>query len=142
MSRNKTMLSKVFNAGAVNTAAGAFFGYMDYSDSRAQGKNVTESLAGASIEFILPEIMSLPMYLGYTLAPAVAEGAMNAYESTMMNMRLMDKQSRNVTPFRSNTFVDGPQIYTMRQAGMALAQKSKYQLQQTMMGNEARYLHR
>ena len=57
-------------------------------------------------------------------------------------MRQLDRDARNQMPFRNYTFVDGPQIATMRQAGLALARRSKYELQQTVMGNEARYLHR
>ena len=52
------------------------------------------------------------------------------------------RQTQNQMPFNAHTFVDGQQIYTMRQAGMALAQKAKYQVQAAQMGNEAQFMHR
>ena len=44
-------------------------------------------------------------------------------------------------PFYNATFNDTQQAYTMRQAGMQLAENSKYNLQQSLMGNEAAMLH-
>ena len=38
------------------------------------------------------------------------------------------------------TFNDNQRAFTMRQAGMQLAKNSQYNLQQSLMGNEANYL--
>ena len=53
----------------------------------------------------------------------------------------MDRANRNI-PFSNATFVDTKQAYTMRQAGMQLAQASKYNLQQAMLGNEASMMYK
>ena len=48
----------------------------------------------------------------------------------------------NALPFSNSTFIDTQQTYTMRQAGMNLAKQSKYNIQQAMMGDEARMTYR
>ena len=53
--------------------------------------------------------------------------------------RSMNKTSRQ-TPFSNAQFRDYNQAFTMRQAGLQMAEASRYNLQQTLMGNEASYL--
>jgi len=61
-------------------------------------------------------------------------------------MAAADTWRRN--PARSNSneafvnaqFEDTQQVHTMRQAGMAIAQRSRYNTQVAMMGNEASYM--
>ena len=53
--------------------------------------------------------------------------------------RSMNRGAINA-PFSNATFVDTQQAYTMRQAGMQMAQASRYNLQQTLLGNEAQYM--
>ena len=118
------------------------FGLMDYKDARDEGAGVGEALASAGMNFLIPELVGAGPYMAYSLGSAALQGGVAAYENASMKLRQMDRDNRNQTPFRNYTFVDGPQIYTMRQAGLALAQQSKYNLQQTMMGNEAQFLHR
>lgn len=130
------------NKSIIPIATGAVFGYMDYADSRDQGNGVIQSLASAGLNAVLPELMGTGLYIGGQLASAAIEAAPAIYENLQMQKRQMDRTIRNQTPFQNYTFVDSPQIYTMRQAGMALAKQSKFKLQQAMMGNEAQYLHR
>ena len=118
------------------------FGLMDYKDARDEGAGVGEALASAGMNFLIPELVGAGPYMAYAGLSALAQGGVAAYENASMKLRQMDRDNRNQTPFRNYTFVDGPQIYTMRQAGLALAQQSKYNLQQTMMGNEAQFFHR
>lgn len=44
--------------------------------------------------------------------------------------------------FSSKTFMDNKQLFTMRQAGMALIQQAKYNAADAMIGNEAAFMHR
>ena len=62
-----------------------------------------------------------------------------AAEGAAKLQRNMNKASRQV-PFQNAQFRDYNQAMTMRQAGMQMAQASRYNLQQTLMGNEAQYL--
>lgn len=134
---------KKFGFGSVaNVATSLAFGFMDYSDRRDQGQGFVQSLGGAIVEGVLPEVMGLPLYFGYQALTGVGSMAVDMIESADAQMRQYNSMNKNQMPFRNYTFVDGPQIATMRQAGLALAQRSKYNLQQTLMGNEAQYLHR
>lgn len=118
------------------------FGVMDYIDAKNEGAGNVEALASAGMNFIIPELVGGWAYAGYQALSMAGQFGVSAYENANMSLRQMNRDLRNQTPFRGHTFVDSPQIYTMRQAGMALAQQSKYNLQQTMMGNEAQFLHR
>ena len=42
--------------------------------------------------------------------------------------------------FAHAQFNDTEQAYTMRQAGMAIAKRSRYNINQAMLGNEAKYM--
>ena len=48
----------------------------------------------------------------------------------------------NFQVFGDAQFMDTQQLATMRQSGMEMAKMANYNLQQTLMGNEATYLHR
>jgi hypothetical protein len=48
----------------------------------------------------------------------------------------------NSQVFGGAQFQDTQQLATMRQSGMEMAKMAQYNLQQTLMGNEASYLHR
>jgi hypothetical protein len=132
---------KGFSPG-MGTAINAFFGATDYLSAREQGDGVFSSLGQAALGFALPEMMGTKLYMGTMMMSSLGGLAMDMYESANQYMRAKEKSARDATPFKTNTFVDNQQIYTMRQAGMALARQSKYNLQQTTIGNEARFLHR
>lgn len=116
----------------------AFGGISDYKDSRAKGYGQAASLAKAGTEFALGELLG-GWYLPYTLAKSLPAAAVSAAEGASKLQRSMNKTSRQV-PFSNGSFKDHSQAFTMRQAGMQVAQASKYNLQQTLMGNEASYL--
>ncbi len=86
--------------------------------------------------------MGIVPYIGYELVKAAPGAALSAGQYISTTMRQLEREGQNMAPFRTNTFVDSQQIYTMRQAGMALAEQSKYALQQSLMGDEARFMHR
>lgn len=132
-----------FTAGSIfSTGLNSYFAYSDYKDVRAEGGGFLEAAGTAALNFAIPELVGMAPYLLYQAGSALAQGGVAAYENGAMKLRQMDRDNRRQIPFQNYTFVDSPQIYTMRQAGLALAQQSKYNLQQTMMGNEARYMHR
>lgn len=123
----------------------ALFGYLaigSYQDYRNEGKTRLGALGNAVMDFALPELMGFWPYVGYEFIKAAPGAALSAGQHISHTMRQMEQEGRNQAPFRTNTFVDSQQIYTMRQAGMALAEQSKYALQQTLMGDEARFMHR
>jgi len=125
-----------------NLALSSYFAYDTYKEERAQGNSRLGSLGSAAMTFIMPELLSPMGYIGYEFLKAAPGLIYNGAQSISQQVRQMERAGRNQAPFQSNTFVDSQQIYTMRQAGMALAEQSKYALQQTLMGDEARFMHR
>ena len=114
----------------------------DYIDYRHEGDTRLGALGRASLSFLLPELMGGGAYFGFLAASAAPGAILSGAQSLSQNMRAQERNIRDQSPFRTNTFVDSQQIYTMRQAGLALAEQSKYALQQSLMGDEARFMHR
>ena len=100
------------------------------------------SLGNAALAFVLPELMGFGTYLGYEFVKNAPSLVLSGAQNISQTVREYERDIQNQAPFRANTFVDSQQIYTMRQAGMALAEQSKYALQQSLMGDEARFMHR
>lgn len=134
--------SMLKNKGAIfNGGLGAYFAVDGYETARQEGSGVTGAAVHALTEAALPMMMGGWAYAGYLAAtelPGLAVGAVEGYARYSRSLARQSKQ----TPFINAMFNETQQTYTMRQAGMALAQKSKYNLQQTLLGNEAQYLHR
>ena len=122
------------------TAINAVMAYSDYSDARQQGSSRLGAGAKALGSYMLYDALG-GWAIPFTMLPEIPSLAVNAYEGMGKYVREMDRQSRQA-PFANNTFQDFNQAVTMRQAGMRMAQASKYNLQQTLMGNEASYLRR
>ena len=118
------------------------FGIDSYIDERKQGNTRLGSLGNAITSFVLPEVMGVGGYLLYEGVKALPGAVVGGAQFIERQGRELTRAGRDQSPFRTNTFVDSQQIYTMRQAGMALAEQSKYALQQTLMGDEARFMHR
>lgn len=124
------------------TALGLYFGYDMYKDERAAGNTRLGSLGNATLAFVLPELLGWKAYIGYELVKAAPSLVVSGAQTMAQTAREYERDIQNQAPFRANTFIDSQQIYTMRQAGMALAEQSKYALQQSLMGDEARFMHR
>lgn len=133
------MSSKLSIAGSVFQHGMSGYGaYSDYRDARNQGKGKLASIAKAGTEFAMGELMGA-WYLPYQMLKAAPAAVVGGLEGAAKMQRSMNKTSRQV-PFQNSTFRDYNQAMTMRQAGMQMAQASRYNLQQTLMGNEAQYL--
>lgn len=126
----------------VGSIMAAGFGYLDFSTARDEGEGIVSSLGSAALGFALPELMGVGPFVAMNLAMELPSMVVEAGQTVNKQIRDVERSMKDQRPFQTKTFIDGPQIYTMRQAGMALAKKSNYSLQQTMMGNEAEFLHR
>lgn len=118
------------------------FGISDYKQNRKEGKGKAASVAGAVGEFAIGELIGGGAMLALNLAQAVPQMAVSA----AMGINKMSRQEARKSygssmPFYNASFNDTRQAYTMRQAGMQLAENSKYNLQQSLLGNEAAMLH-
>lgn len=132
--KNMGFMEKVMTLGNV---AGAV---SDYKNARREGHGVVSSAIRAGTEFALGEALGMyyPLYLLAKEAPGlVIKGTEMLYkENRKMN------SAANQQVFGGAQFQDTQQLATMRQSGMEMAKMAQYNLQQSLMGQEASFLHR
>ena len=112
-----------------------------YKDNRREGKSVVSSAVRAAGDFVLSETLGMGAYMAVSLVKEVPTMAVQGSAALFKEMRRMNSSSRFST-FGDAQFQDTQQLATMRQSGMELAKMSQYRLEQTLMGNEAKYLHK
>lgn len=112
----------------------------DFNEARDSGDGVVKAAAKAGTQFVAGEMLGGWMF-PVMLAKQAPTMAISAIEGTQKITRQMNSTGRMQT-FGEAHFRDTQQLATMRQAGMELAKMSQYNLQQSMMGNEAQYMHR
>ena len=133
-------LKKIFNKRVFNIGLNAAFAISDYKDARDSGKGVVGSAVKAGALFAAGEVLQGAMF-PVLLASSIPKMAVGAIETTQKMTRQMNNMQR-IQTFGESYFQDTQQLATMRQAGMELAKMSQYNLQQSIMGNEAQYMHR
>lgn len=135
-----THLKKAFSKRNINALFNVFMSVNDYKDARDAGDGVIKAGVKAGSQFVIGEALgwwaAVPM-----IAKSVPTLAISAAETAQSITRSMNSSSR-IQTFGEASFQDTQQLATMRQAGMELAKMSQYNLQQSMMGNEAQYMHR
>lgn len=112
-----------------------------YKDNRREGRSVLSSAARAGVDFVLSETLGFGAYMALNLVKEVPDLAVKGTAALFKETRRMNSAARFST-FGDASFQDTQQLATMRQSGMELAKMSQYRLEQTLMGNEAKYLHR
>lgn len=126
---------------AANVGFGIWAGSDAYQEAKQEGAGTIGAVASGVAEGALPMLLSFPGYLAYE---AIANGG----EYAMQGATALSAYRRNMARSMSNRgfvnahFDDTQQAFTMRQAGMAIAERSKYNTQQAMMGNEARFMRK
>ena len=133
-------LKKIFNKRVFNIGLNAAFAVSDYKDARDSGKGVVSSAVKAGALFAAGEVLQGAMF-PVMLASSIPKMAVGAIETTQKMTRQMNNMQR-IQTFGESYFQDTQQLATMRQAGMELAKMSQYNLQQSIMGNEAQYMHK
>ena len=116
-------------------------GHDAYTRAMKEGSGTTSAVARGVGEVVMVDIMGLPLYAGFHAMRWAPGAATRAVEGLGTHARGM-QDHRPTMPFRNNTFMDTQTTYTMRQAGMQMAQRSRHNLQHAMLGEEARFLHR
>jgi len=122
---------------SIGFGAGAYSAVTDFEDSIQSGNSVPSALltAGASA-IVYSNLVTGTLATVGTLGSA----AYDFYQNESMDLRQQTQNGQ--VPFLNTNFQDTQQYATMRQAGMAIAKKSDYTLQQSLLGNEAKFLHR
>ena len=116
-------------------------GTSGYRMARDQGSGVGGSLARGVTNALLIDFVGAPLYFAGMAATGIPKAAVRGYESVTHRQRELGRFSLN-RPFQHANFVDHEQVYTMRQAGMAMGQRSGMGVQQAMLGGEAAHYHR
>ena len=112
-----------------------------YKDARKEGKGVVSSIASAAGTFVKGELLGFWGGLGWEVAKGIPKLAIKGAETLYKENRKMNAAANQQT-FGDAQFHDTQQLATMRQSGMEMAKMAQYNLQQTLMGNEATHLHR
>lgn len=133
-------LKQVFSGRNLGAVLNLGFAISDYNQARNAGDGVIKAGAKAGAQFVAGEMLGGWM-MPVMLAKQVPTMAISAIEGTQKITRQMNSTGR-IQTFGEAEFRDTKQLATMRQAGMELAKMSQYNLQQSIMGNEAQYMHR
>lgn len=131
---------QVFTGRNLGAVLNLGFAINDFNEARDAGDGVVKAAAKAGAQFVAGEMLGGWMF-PVMLAKQAPTMAISAIEGTQKITRQMNSTGRMQT-FGEAHFRDTQQLATMRQAGMELAKMSQYNLQQSMMGNEAQYMHR
>ena len=125
---------------AIGTAANTLATISTYKEQRRKGRGVISSGVRAAADFAMGEALGLayPLVL---LAKEIPGGIIKGADMLYKENRRMNSAA-NFQVFGDAEFHDTQQLATMRQSGMEMAKMAQYNLQQTLMGNEASYLHR
>ena len=139
-SLGSNLLEDTSKVGVLTTGLNILGTVGDYKEERRKGRGVVSSAVRAGAKFAAYEALGLwaiPVSLVAQAPGAIIKGADTLYkENRRMN------SAANFQAFGGAQFQDTQQLATMRQSGMEMAKMANYNLQQTLMGNEATYLHR
>ena len=134
-----SLVSK-YGGEALGLGLGVYFGAQDYADMRKEGQSKISSFAHAAGDFTVATLAP-SFYMGVQLASGIPQAAYGAWKMQREYRRNLANEQLN-KPFGTASFMDTQQNYTMRQAGMAIAQQSNYATRSAMLGNEARFMAR
>lgn len=114
------------------------FGIHGYYSAKDRGEGIAGRLGQASEDALIPYIAGPMKYLGVELLLNSPDIALDIYQKSSSFGRSLAGSSNST--FNNAKFQDSEEIATMRQAGMALAESSQFNLKKAMLGNEARYM--
>ena len=110
-------------------------------ESKAEGKSTGSALIRAGGAAVAGEILGIPGTLFLTAAQTAPKAIIAGADALYKEHRRMNSSS-NFVPLGGVNFQDSQELATMRQSGMELAKMSQYNLEQSLMGAEAKHLHR
>ena len=122
-----------------NYGVSAYFGFDSFVESRREGSSMPGAMTRAVADTALPLLLTIPGYLGLEAVTSLPSLGIDAYKWQRDYRRYLGAEQRQ-RAFQTMAFQDNQQTYTMRQAAMGIAQRSRYNMQQAMMGNEAQFM--
>ena len=141
-SRIKGLMGKGMNLTKAITIGNAAIAAVDkYKQSKAEGKSTGSALIRAGGAAVAGEVLGIPGTLFLTAAQTAPKAIIAGADALYKEHRRMNSAS-NFVPLGGVDFQDSQELATMRQSGMELAKMSQYNLEQSLMGAEAKHLHR
>lgn len=141
-SRIKGLMGKGMNlTKAITMGTAAMTAIDKYKESKAEGKSTTSSLIRAGGAAVVGEILGPGGFVALTAAQTIPKAVIGGADALYKEHRRMNSAS-NFVPLGGVNFQDSQELATMRQSGMELAKMSQYNLEQSLMGAEAKHLHR
>ena len=141
-SRIKGLTGKGMNLTKAITIGNAAIAAVDkYKESKAEGKSTASSLIRAGGAAVVGEILGPGGFVALTAAQTIPKAVIGGADALYKEHRRMNSAS-NFVPLGGVNFQDSQELATMRQSGMELAKMSQYNLEQSLMGAEAKHLHR
>lgn len=138
----KGLEGKGFSVGkAINIGFTAKAAVDKYKESKAEGKSTASSIMRAAGSAAVTEVLGPTAQIGLDIAKAVPKVVMSGADMLYKENRRMNSAA-NFIPLGGVNYQDSQELATMRQSGMELAKMSQYNLEQTLMGAEAKHLHR
>lgn len=138
---DKLKIKKLGRLGTLSSLLSAGIGVHTFIQSRYEGDNIVTSAAKATADTAVAAAIGPVKYM---IGSAVIQGApavTRGIQEIQMKAREMERAG-SMAPFVGNTFVDNEQIFTMRQASVAMMKQAKYAVEHAMLGNEASFFHR
>ena len=137
-----TVISRAKNlfggGGALNAGFAAWQAMDTYNESRQNGSgqvaSAVKGVADAALWWAVPLQMT-----ALEVASSLPTAAMEFAHWQASYRRQLGREQRQAA-FQNAAFQDTQSTYTMRQAGMAIAERSRYTTQQAMLGREASYM--
>lgn len=141
-SQIKGLTGKGMNLTKAITIGNAAIAAVDkYKESKAEGKSTGSALIRAGGAAVAGEVLGIPGTLFLTAAQTAPKAIIAGADALYKEHRRMNSAS-NFVPLGDVNFQDSQELATMRQSGMELAKMSQYNLEQSLMGAEAKHLHR
>ena len=141
-SRIKGLTGKGMNLTKAITIGNAAIAAVDkYKESKAEGRSTASSLIRAGGAAVAGEVLGPVGFVALTAAQTAPKAIIAGADALYKEHRRMNSAS-NFVPLGGVNFQDSQELATMRQSGMELAKMSQYNLEQSLMGAEAKHLHR
>ena len=141
-SRIKGLMGKGMNLTKAITIGNAAIAAVDkYKESKAEGKSTGSALIRAGGAAVAGEVLGPVGFVALTAAQTAPKAIIAGADALYKEHRRMNSAS-NFVPLGGVNFQDSQELATMRQSGMELAKMSQYNLEQSLMGAEAKHLHR
>lgn len=134
--------SMIKASGSILSFNGVMTGYfaMDsYQEAKREGKGTAGALGSAAMSAVLPMTMGILPWMGFELVTSAPGMAASAYGSLSKYRRELGQKQRHIA-FQNASFQENQQTYTMRQAALAIAERTRYNRSLALQGHEAKYM--